>query len=135
MTAAVAVAVAVCGPDEPSPDDTGPDDEGEAGRFMEPTDEPRAQGSGMPIEVDGEHTLLAAVRTVVLPGDEPGSVDPDARFATEQVAGPAGGAVVEVVRATLFEGIETVAIGLDEERPYRVGRVADPERVVIDVER
>jgi len=39
------------------------------------------------------------------------------------------------VRDTLFEGIETVAIGLDEERPYRVGRVADPERAVIDVER
>jgi hypothetical protein len=108
--------------------------EGEAGWFIDPTDDPLAQGSGLPIEVDADHTLLAAVSTVVLPGDEPDSVDPDARFDTEVVEGTGDGPVIEVVRDTLFEGIETFAIGLDEARPYRVERFADPERIVIDIE-
>jgi hypothetical protein len=108
--------------------------EGEVGWFIEPTDEPRAQGSGMPIEVDGDATLLVAVRTILLPGDEPDAVDPATRFEADRVPGTGDGPVLEVVRDTLFEGIETYAIGLDEARPYRVERFADPERVVIDVE-
>ena len=68
------------------------------------------------------------------PGDAPEGVDEDARVDVDlTVAGPEGGVITEVVGDTLFEGIQTVAIGLDEERPYRIERFEDPERIVINV--
>lgn len=110
------------------------DGEGEAGWFTELTDEPNSQGSGEPIEFDGEMALWLAAQMITLPGDEPEGVDEDARVDVDlTVAGPEGGVITEVVGDTLFEGIQTFAIGLDEERPYRIERFEDPERIVIDV--
>ncbi len=110
------------------------DGEGEAGWFTELTDEPTSQGSGEPIEFEGDIALWLAASTVTLPGDAPEGVDGDARVDVDlTVAGPEGGVITEVVGDTLFEGIQTFAIGLDQERPYRIDRLEDPERIVIDV--
>ncbi|MCC5950236.1 MAG: hypothetical protein JJT89_17430 [Nitriliruptoraceae bacterium] len=107
--------------------------EGEVGWSLEPTDSPTSQGRGDPVEFEGASALWLSVRGITLPGDEPEGIDPDARFETDTVPGTGEGPVIEVVRDTIFEGIETYAIGLDEERAYRIARFEDPERVVIDV--
>ena len=110
------------------------DGEGDAGWFTELTDQPTSQGSGEPIEFEGEVALWLAAQMINLPGDEPEGVDEDARIDVDlTVPGPEGGVITEVVGDTLFEGIQTFAIGLDEERPYRIERFEDPERIVIDV--
>ena len=110
------------------------DGEGEAGWFTELTDEPTSQGSGEPIEFEGEMALWLAAQMITLPGDAPEGVDEDARIDVDlTVAGPEGGVITEVVGDTLFEGLQTFAIGLDAERPYRIERFEDPERIVIDV--
>jgi len=110
------------------------DGEGEVGWFTELTEEPTSQGSGEPIEFEGEVALWLAAQMVTLPGDEPAGVDEEARVDMDlTVAGPAGGVITEVVGDTLFEGLQTFAIGLDAERPYRIERFEDPERIVIDV--
>ena len=110
------------------------DGEGDAGWFTELTDQPTSQGSGEPIEFEGEVALWLAAQMITLPGDEPEGVDEDARIDVDlTVPGPEGGVITEVVGDTLFEGIQTFAIGLDEERPYRIERFEDPERIVIDV--
>jgi hypothetical protein len=41
--------------------------------------------------------------------------------------------VLEVVEDTIFEGIHTFFAGTDEEHPFLVERLDDPQRVVIDV--
>ena len=110
------------------------DGEGEVGWFTELTDQPTSQGSGEPVEFEGEVALWLAAQMITLPGDEPDGVDEDARIDVDlTVAGPEGGVITEVVGDTLFEGIQTFAIGLDEERAYRIERFEDPERIVIDV--
>ena len=110
------------------------DGEGEVGWFTELTDQPTSQGSGEPVEFEGEVALWLAAQMITLPGDEPDGVDEDARIDVDlTVAGPEGGVITEVVGDTLFEGLQTFVIGLDEERPYRIERFEDPERIVIDV--
>ena len=110
------------------------DGEGEAGWFTELTDQPTSQGSGEPIEFEGAAALWLAAQMVTLPGDEPEGVDEDTRIDVDlTVPGPEGGVITEVVGDTLFEGLQTFVIGLDEERPYRIERFEDPERIVFDV--
>lgn len=103
--------------------------EGLAGWVVELEDEPMAQGSGAPIDVQGATSLWVTLSMVWLPPDAPDDIDQW----EGDVAGPAGGVVREVVEDTIFEGNHTFAIGLDEELPFTVQRYEDPQRVVIDV--
>jgi hypothetical protein len=89
-----------------------------------------SQGSGEPVEVDGEVTLRVAVNMVTLPPDLPDDIEP---WDGERLDGPAGGVVAEVVDDTIFEGIHLFFVGLDAERSFVVERFDDPHRIVLDV--
>lgn len=103
--------------------------EGQAGWTIAYDDEPTSDGSGEPVEVAGGAALRASLTNIAMPPDAPEGVD---RWEGD-VAGPAGGVVTEVVEDVLFEGMHTFFVGVDEERPYRVARLSDPQRVVIDI--
>jgi hypothetical protein len=51
----------------------------------------------------------------------------------ERLEGPGDGPILEIVEDTIFEGQHVFFVGLDEERPFRIARLDDPQRVVIDV--
>jgi hypothetical protein len=89
-----------------------------------------SQGSGEPVEVEGEVTLRVAVDMVTLPPDLPDGIEV---WDGERLDGPAGGVVAEVVEDTIFEGIHLFFVGLDEQRPFLVERFDDPHRVVLDI--
>ncbi len=101
--------------------------EGELGWRVVYEDEPLGDGSGEPIDFDGTVGLRVVLSFVALP--------PDATAETflDDVPGPAGGFINEVVNDSIFEGYQTFVVGLDQEVPYRIGRLDDPMRVVIDL--
>ena len=70
-----------------------------------------------------------SISGVALPPDLPAGVEPF----TDDVTGPADGAVVEVVHDSIFEGYHLFFVGLDAEAPYVVARLVDPQRLVIDL--
>jgi hypothetical protein len=104
--------------------------DGEVGWFVEYVDEATSQGSGLPVDVDGEAFLSVAIHGVLLPPDAP---EDHELWAEERIAGPPGGIVTEVVDDTIFEAIHLLFVGLDDEVPYRIERFEDPQRVVIDL--
>jgi hypothetical protein len=104
------------------------DGEGTVGWRVEYTDDPRYAGSGHPVEVDGEATLSVVVEGVGYPNDTgvPAYDGPDRLIG-------AGVSVEEVVLGNLFEGRQGVFVGTTDELPFRVFRLAGPERLVVDV--
>ncbi len=102
-----------------------------AGWFVAYEDEPTSQGSGRPVDVAGDAYLGVALRNISLPPELPDDVD---RFDEERRDGPAGAEqVVEVVADTIFEGIQLFYVGVEEKTSYRIDRLEEPKRVVIDV--
>lgn len=92
--------------------------------------EARQQGSGRPVDVDGEAVLVVEVDGAQLPFEEgakeysgPSMLDPDD-----------AGVVDEVVVGSVFEGRQELYVGVDSRQPFRVFRLADPTRVVIDIQ-
>lgn len=104
-------------------------DEGTAGWSIRYDEEPTSQGSGAPIEVDGEAYLAIAIQNMTLPPELPEGVEPW----NERLAGPGDGVVVEVVSDTVYEGIHTFVVGTSERAPFLVERFEDPQRVVVDL--
>ena len=89
-----------------------------------------SQGSGEPIEVTGEAALGIALHGIALPPD----ADEDTTaWEADHLDGPDRGVVLEIVEDTIFEGIHTFFAGTDEEHPFLVEILDDPQRVVIDV--
>ncbi len=104
--------------------------EGEAGWLIEYDPDPRSQGRGDPVEVGGDAVLRVALRGMAYPTDAPAEpYDGPERIQLERTT-----AIVEVVEDVLYEGYHDFFVGLDEQRPYRVERLTDPQRVVIDIE-
>lgn len=95
------------------------------------TDTPTRDGSGLPVEIAGDSFLVLTVNGMAYP--EPGDPvydDGDFGLDTHRL-----GAVVEVIRATPFEGQLDVYLGITgEPRPYRTFLLQDPMRLVIDVQ-
>ncbi|MGY1828731.1 MULTISPECIES: AMIN-like domain-containing (lipo)protein [unclassified Blastococcus] len=90
--------------------------------------EARSSGSGFPVDVAGDAVLQLVLTGVGLPGDT--GVAPYA--GPDPV--PAGGAVVqEVLIDTIFEGQMVSFLGAAAERPFRVYRLENPNRVVVEV--
>ncbi len=102
--------------------------EGEVGWWIEPDDEPRAQGSGAPIEVEGSTTLVVALQPLPYPEEGEGLDAPDRVAAPEDAA-----TLTEVVQGNLFEGQHRFIIGLDGPTAYVVDSLEDPQRVVVDL--
>jgi hypothetical protein len=104
--------------------------DGEAGWLIEYEDEPRSQGRGDPVEVEGDAALRVALRGMAYPTDAPEPpYDGPERITPDRLD-----AIVEVVEDVLYEGYHDFFVGLDAERPYRVERLTEPQRVVIDIE-
>lgn len=104
--------------------------EGSAGWLVRYVDEPRTQGRGDIVDIDGQAFLQVIIRGVALPPDAPDQ-DP---WDDERIAGPAGGQVVELVDDGIFEGQHVFHVGLRDRRPFGVARLDDPQRIVIEVD-
>lgn len=104
--------------------------DGLPGWHAEYVDVPRNQGRGDRADVEGEAYLEVMVRGAQYP-TEPGA---------EPYRGPdtltpgASGVVVEVQKGPLYEGYQQLFVGVRSEQPFRVFRLADQPRVVIDVQ-
>lgn len=101
---------------------------GAPGWSVQYTDDPRQQGSGDPVKVKGAAVLAVIVRGVGYPFDtgvEEVSQDP--------ALPPGAKAVTDVVLGSTFEGQYEAFIGTSGRLPFRVFRLSDPARVVIDV--
>lgn len=101
---------------------------GQAGWRVEYVDEPSAQGSGDPVAVEGEAALAVLITGTGYP------MDTGQEEVTDDPALPGDLAVVsDVVLGAVFEGQYEAFIGTSGRQPFRVFRLGDPERVVVDV--
>ena len=101
---------------------------GQAGWRVEYVDDPRAQGSGDPVAVEGEAVLSVLVTGTGYP------MDTGQQEVEGDPALPGDLAVVEdVVLGAVFEGQYEAFVGTSGRQPFRVFRLGDPERVVVDV--
>ena len=101
---------------------------GQPGWRVEYVDEPTQQGSGDPVEVQGEAVLAVTITGTGYPFDT----------GVDEVAGdpvlPSGLQVVQdVVLGAVFEGQYEAFVGTSARAPFRVFRLDDPARVVVDV--
>lgn len=102
------------------------------GWFAGWTDQAIEDGSGRTVDVGGDAVLTLAVRGVLLPFDRPDDVE---AWDGETVTAATGSDVlVEVVEGVLFEGQQQLFLGTEREVPFRIARLDDPQRIVIDLE-
>ena len=102
---------------------------GQAGWRVEYVDAPTQQGSGNPVDVAGDAALSVFVLGTGYPMDT-GVEEPAADPAL-----PSGLEVVQdVVLGGVYEGQYEAHIGTSSRQPFRVFRLSDPERVVVDVQ-
>jgi hypothetical protein len=90
------------------------------------TDDPRSQGSGDPVPVEGDAVLQVTITSVQVPEDPaPSMTTPDTDGTVfAQVEGIWGG----------FEGYGETFLGIDGgERPFKVTVLQNPMRLVVDV--
>lgn len=101
---------------------------GEPGWRVEYTDDPAQQGSGNSVEVGGDATLAIDITGVGFP------MDTGEQEETDDPALPAGLTVIEdVVLGATFEGQYQAFVGTTRKAPFRVFRLSNPARVVLDV--
>jgi hypothetical protein len=101
---------------------------GQPGWRVEYVSAPTSDGSGEPVNVNGPAYLQVVIRAVGYPGDT-GIPDPAVkRFSPSDTH-----VVHEVVLDTAYEGQYTAFIGVSATLPFRVFRLSNPARVVIDI--
>ncbi len=90
-----------------------------------------SQGSGEPVEVAGSATLEVTLTNMGYPADVEGpSYDGPKRIR------PSGTeAIREIVNDNVYEGQHVFFVGAVRELPFRVFRLDDPQRVVLDIQR
>lgn len=104
--------------------------EGAPGWRVEYVDEAIDDGSGLPVDVDGDAILQVVISGTALPDDS--GVE---GYSGETLTGADLEPVKEVVYRHWFEGYTTAFIGIDDEpKPFRAFLLEDPVRVVIDVQ-
>ena len=100
---------------------------GAPGWRVEYVDNPTQDGSGEPVQVDGAATLAIRIEGAGYPGDT-------GEEYAESAPVPADVKVVEdVVLGAVFEGVYEAWVGTSRKAPFRVFRLADPARVVVDI--
>ncbi len=97
----------------------------EASYQMEYVDSVLGEGKGDPISVPGKALLQIHLAGIAYPE----SNDP----APFGALNPAGQVVKGLFTEAPFEGMASVVIGLDKERPVRVQTLTDPLRLVVDI--
>ncbi|MDO5513489.1 hypothetical protein [Corynebacterium sp.] len=100
--------------------------EGEPGWFIEYTDEPLQQASGLPVDVEGTTALQVIIMGTPYPPEGEDVLLPAGRH-------PGGGVINHVTYASLFEANSEFVIGLNARHPYSVTFLEDPKRLVIDL--
>ena len=109
-------------------------DERSAGYRIRYVDQAWEQGTGDPIDVEGETIIRVILTGMALPPD----LDQDLEDAVTELIGTEialeGPAIAEVVVGTVFEGQQQIFIGTTGRQDFTVGRLDDPQRVFIDVE-
>jgi hypothetical protein len=101
--------------------------EGPAGWRVFYVDEALATGSGNPVDVDGDAILMVLLEGMALPPEL------DEELWDEERVEFGGAGIVEVVDVGWFEGQHQLFIGTTGLHDFDVSRLADPERVYIDV--
>ena len=104
--------------------------DGTVGWDIRYVDEATSQGSGEPVDLEGDAVLSISLQYVTLPPEVPEGIE---LFEDDRATGADDGLVVEVVNDTIFEGIQSFFAGLDAQRSFLVERFQDPQRVVIDI--
>ncbi|MGC5626627.1 AMIN-like domain-containing (lipo)protein [Georgenia sp. Z1344] len=99
---------------------------GNPGWYADYTGDPVEDGSGTPIDIDGNAFLHVSVSGFRYP--EEGEEFADGVYAVD------GTGVTEAYVSSPFEGQIQVVLGVDSARPYRVFVLPDPLRLVIDIE-
>lgn len=107
------------------------DGSGEPAWRMEYVDEPRGQGSGEIVDLDGGAYLVMSVQNIMLPGEEAGQPE---YLGPAAILPPAGGVIREVQWGGIFEGTLEIFIGVAEEVPFRAFLLEDPDRIVMDIQ-
>lgn len=103
---------------------------GTPGWTSEYTDEPRLDGSGEPVDLEGSAYLVTTVTGLQYPTEEGAH-----EFAGQRRFQPDGSGVVqEVMYGDVFEGTANIYVGLSSEQPFRVFLLQNPTRLVIDVQ-
>lgn len=101
---------------------------GAPGWRVEYVSQPTSDGSGNPVAVNGPAYLQVLITNVGYP-DDTGVPDPAVKRFT-----PSGTKKVrEVVLDGVFEGQYTAYIGISAKLPFKVTRLSNPARVVVDV--
>ena len=100
---------------------------GQPGWRVEYVDKPSRDGSGEPVEVEGDATLVVYLDGAGYPYDT-GQEEADAAPVPRDAE-----VVREVELGSVFEGVYEAFIGTTRKAPFRVFRLADPARVVVDV--
>ncbi|MCW2607598.1 MAG: hypothetical protein JWO60_2291 [Frankiales bacterium] len=100
---------------------------GAPGWRVEYVDEPTQDGSGDKVDVEGDAVLQVVVTGVGYP------FDTGQEEASNDLAPKGTRTVREVDLQATFEGQFTAFVGLSRKVPFRVTRLSDPARVVIDV--
>jgi hypothetical protein len=100
---------------------------GAPGWRVEYVDNPTQDGSGEPVDVGGDATLAVRIEGAGYPGDTGFDY-------AETVDGPGATEMVEDVElGAVFEGVYEAWIGTSRKAPFRVFRLENPARVVVDV--
>jgi hypothetical protein len=102
-------------------------DEPSLGWFARLVDETYEDGSGRPVEVEGDRFVELGINGIDWTREAP------ERYDGATVQGASTEVVTEVVFGVLFEGQQQIFVGLREDTDYRVFSLSDPARIVIDV--
>lgn len=107
------------------------DGRGTPGYAVDYVDTPTQQGSGFPIELDGDSFLQVTIFDQVLPTETDLT-----EIAVGTVAADEATDVAGVAFAGQFEGQAQAVIGLDgSDRPFTAFLLQNPTRLVVDIER
>ncbi len=101
---------------------------GEPGWRVEYTDDPAQQGSGNAVKIEGAAALAVFITGTGFPFDTGAEEENDDPMLPPDLA-----VIEDVVLGATFEGQYEAFVGTAREAPFRVFRLADPARVVIDV--
>lgn len=102
--------------------------DGTAGWEARYTDDPRSQGTGDPVAVTGEAVLEMVITNAGFPDDVGADL-----FGDDPALPDGLRAVRDVVNDTFFEGRHLFFVGVDGRNAFRVRRLDDPQRVVLEI--
>lgn len=103
--------------------------QGTAGWRVAYDDAPVTQGQGAPVELAGDATLTVVIENVGYPFD---TGVPE--YAGDRNPAPGHPQVQELQLGGVFEGYYDAFVGTAERAPFRVFRLSDPQRIVVDVQ-